>query len=147
MIFINVKKKFTYGLCLSVQVFYPFLLCKSGLNQAKKKRAFPNTTYQILIIKTLKQPGIIVEKTANFPIMLVCNPSTYMVLPAGVSSYLKHRVFKYGDTPAGRTIYVERLRTNIIGELAVSNFLHIHQARSPVIRTEYVEVQEIGKVS
>ena len=49
--------------------------------------------------------------------------------------------------PAGSTIYVDELQTNINGELAVSDFLHIHQARSPVIRTEYVEVQEIGKLS
>ena len=55
--------------------------------------------------------------------------------------------FKYGDMPAGRTMYVDGLQTNIIRELAVSDFLHIHQARTPVIRTEYVEVQEIGKVS
>ena len=49
--------------------------------------------------------------------------------------------------PAGRTIYVDGLQTNIIRELAVLDFLHIHQARTPVIRTKYVEVQEIGKVS
>ena len=55
--------------------------------------------------------------------------------------------FKYGDMPAGRTMYVDGLQTNIIRELSVSDFLHIHQARTPVIRTEYVEVQEIGKVS
>ena len=44
-------------------------------------------------------------------------------------------------------MYVDGLQTNIIGELSVADFLHIHQARSPVIRTEYVEVQEIFRVS
>ena len=44
-------------------------------------------------------------------------------------------------------MYVDGLQSNIIGEFAVSDFLHIHQARTPVIRSEYVEVQEIDKVS
>ena len=44
--------------------------------------------------------------------------------------------FKYADMPAGRTIYVDGLQTNIIGELGASDFLHIHQARNPVVRTE-----------
>ena len=54
---------------------------------------------------------------------------------------------KYACTPVGRTIYVDGLHTNIIGEFSVDEFLKINQARSPVIRTEYVEVQEINKVS
>ena len=50
--------------------------------------------------------------------------------------------FKYADMPAGRTIYVDWLKTNIIRELALSDFIHIH----PVVRTVYIEVHEIGKV-
>ena len=48
---------------------------------------------------------------------------------------------------AGKTIYVDGLQTNTIGELAISDFLHIHQARNPLVGNEYIEVQEIGKVS
>ena len=39
--------------------------------------------------------------------------------------------FKYSDMPAGKTIYVDMLQTNIIGSLAVP----------------YIEVQEIGQIS
>ena len=48
---------------------------------------------------------------------------------------------------AGKTIYVDGLRTNIMGSLALSEFIHIHQAQTPVIHTEYVEVLKIGQVS
>ena len=44
--------------------------------------------------------------------------------------FLNSLCFKYRDTPAGSTIYVDELQTNIIGELAASDFLDIHQARS-----------------
>ena len=49
--------------------------------------------------------------------------------------------------PAGKIIYVDGLQKNIIVELAISDFIHIHQAMNPMVRTEYVEVHEIGKVS
>ena len=49
--------------------------------------------------------------------------------------------------PAGKIIYVDGLQKNIIVELAVSDFIHIHQAMNPMVRTEYVEVHEIGIVS
>ena len=61
--------------------------------------------------------------------------------------FLSSLCFKYGYTPPGRTIYVDGLHTNIIGEFSVDEFLNIRQERSPVIRNEYVEVQEIDKVS
>ena len=54
--------------------------------------------------------------------------------------------FTYCDMSAGKTIYVDGLQTNIIGSLAVSDFIHIHQAQTPVIRTENIEVHEIGQV-
>ena len=41
-------------------------------------------------------------------------------------SFFNNICFKYSDMPAGKTIYVHRLQTNIIGELAVSDFIHIH---------------------
>ena len=48
---------------------------------------------------------------------------------------------------AGKTIYVNGLQTNIIGSLAVFDFIHIHQGQTPVIHTEYIEVHKIGQVS
>ena len=42
-------------------------------------------------------------------------------------------------------IYEDSLYTNIIGEFALDKFLKENQVRSPVVRTEYVEVQEINK--
>ena len=54
---------------------------------------------------------------------------------------------KYSGTLGGRTIYEDGLYTNIIGEFALDKFLKVKQVRSPVVRTEYVEVQEINMVS
>ena len=41
-------------------------------------------------------PDVYEEKsdTTNSLIILVCNPSTYMALPAGISPYLKQREWK-----------------------------------------------------
>ena len=50
-------------------------------------------------------------------------------------------------TSGGRTIYEDSLYTNIIGEFSLDDFLKENQVRSPVVRTEYVEVQEINMVS
>ena len=47
---------------------------------------------------------------------------------------------------AGKMIYVDGLQTNIIGSLAVSDFIYIHQAQNPVVCTEYIEVHEIGQI-
>ena len=38
-------------------------------------------------------------------------------------SFLNSLYFKYGYTPTGRTIYVDGLHTNIIGEFSVDEFL------------------------
>ena len=54
---------------------------------------------------------------------------------------------KYSGTSAGLTIYEDSLRTNIIGEFSLNDFLKEDQVRSPVVRKEYVEVQEINMVS
>ena len=54
---------------------------------------------------------------------------------------------KYSGTSAGLTIYEDSLRTNIIGEFSLKDFLKENQVRSPVVRTEYAEVQEIDRVS
>ena len=53
---------------------------------------------------------------------------------------------KYSGTSAGLTIYEDSLRTNII-EFLLKEFLKENQIRSPVVRTEYAEVQEIDRVS
>ena len=47
----------------------------------------------------------------------------------------------------GQTIYEDSLYTNIIGEFSLDVFLKENQVRSPVVRTEYIEVQEINMVS
>ena len=54
---------------------------------------------------------------------------------------------KYSGKSAGLTIYEDSLRTNIIGEFSLKEFLKDNQARSPVVLTEYAEVQEINGVS
>ena len=61
--------------------------------------------------------------------------------------FLDSLCLKYACTLGGRTIYVDGLYTNIIGEFSLDEFLKVNQVRCPVIRTEYVEVQEINKVS
>ena len=54
---------------------------------------------------------------------------------------------KYSGKSAGLTIYEDSLRTNIIGEFSLKEFLKVNQVRSPIVRTEYAEVQEINRVS
>ena len=54
---------------------------------------------------------------------------------------------KCSGTSAGLTIYEDSLRTNIIGEFSLNEFLKENQVRSPVVRKEYVELQEINRVS
>ena len=54
---------------------------------------------------------------------------------------------KYSDMPAGKTIYVDGLQSNIVGSLIIPEYVHIHQSNSPVVRTEYIEVQEISQIS
>ena len=53
---------------------------------------------------------------------------------------------KYSGTSTGLTIYEDSLRTNIIGEFSLMDFLKENQVRSPVVRTEYIEIQEINRV-
>ena len=54
---------------------------------------------------------------------------------------------KHSGKPAGLTIYEDSLRTNIIGEFSLKEFLKDNQAKSPTLRTEYAEVQEINRAS
>jgi hypothetical protein len=54
---------------------------------------------------------------------------------------------KHSSKPGGLTIYEDSLRTNIIGELSLKEFLTDNQAKSPTVRTAYAEVQEINRVS
>ena len=61
--------------------------------------------------------------------------------------YLDVLCVKYSGKSAGLTIYEDSLRTNIIGEFSLKEFLKENQVRSPVVRTENAEVQEINRVS
>ena len=54
---------------------------------------------------------------------------------------------KHSSKPGGLTIYKDSLRTNIIGELSLKEFLKDNQAKNPTVRTAYAEVQEINRVS
>ena len=54
---------------------------------------------------------------------------------------------KYSGMSAGLTIYEDSLYTNIISEFSLKDFLKENQIRSPVVRTQYAEVQEIDMVS
>ena len=49
--------------------------------------------------------------------------------------------------PAGKHIYVRALHNNIIGNLSISQYVHINQGNTPVVRTKYVEVQDLDLVS
>ena len=53
--------------------------------------------------------------------------------------------FKYADMPAGKHIHVRE--QNVIGSLSIPQYVHIHQGNSPIVRTEYAEIQDIGLVS
>ena len=54
---------------------------------------------------------------------------------------------KYLGISGGLTIYEDSLFTNIISEFSLNDFFKENQIRSPVVRTEYAEVQEINMVS
>ena len=54
---------------------------------------------------------------------------------------------KYLGISAGLTIYEDSLYTNIIGEFLLNEFLKENQIRSPLVRKEYAEIQEINMVS
>ena len=53
--------------------------------------------------------------------------------------------FKYADMPAGKHIHVRE--QNVIGSLSIPQYIHNHQGNSPIVRTEYTEVQDLGMVS
>ena len=55
--------------------------------------------------------------------------------------------FKYANIPAVKHIYVRELQQNIIGSLSIPQYVHNHQGNSPIVRTEYTEVQDLGLVS
>ena len=55
--------------------------------------------------------------------------------------------FKYSVMPAGKHIYVNGLHSNIVGSLSIPQYVHIYQSNSPVVRSEYIEVQEIDQIS
>ena len=54
---------------------------------------------------------------------------------------------KYSGKSAGMTIYEDSLRTNIISEFLLNDFLKENQIRGPVVRKEYAEVQDINMIS
>ena len=54
---------------------------------------------------------------------------------------------KYGGQPQGLIMYDDRLKTNIIGEFSVEEFLTEHQSSEPAVRRQYTEVQDIDRVS
>ena len=53
----------------------------------------------------------------------------------------------HSSKPGNITLYEDRLRTNIIGELSLKHFLKDNKVKKPVVRRAYTEVQEIDKVS
>ena len=55
---------------------------------------------------------------------------------------------KYGGQPQGLLMYDDRIKTNIIGEFSVEEFLKEHQRSEPAaVRRQYTEVQDIDRVS
>ena len=44
-------------------------------------------------------------------------------------------------------MYDDRLKTNIIGEFSVDEFLREHQSSEPAVRRQYFEVQDIDQIS
>lgn len=53
----------------------------------------------------------------------------------------------HSSKPGNITLYEDRLRTNIIGELSLKYYLKENQGKNPVVRRVYAEVQEIDRVS
>ena len=53
----------------------------------------------------------------------------------------------HSSKPGNITLYEDRLRTNIIGELSLKHYLKDNKGKKPVVRRAYTEVQEIDKVS
>ena len=53
----------------------------------------------------------------------------------------------HSSKPGAITLYEDRLRTNIIGELGLKQFLKDNRGKKPVVRRSYTEVLEIDKVS
>ena len=54
---------------------------------------------------------------------------------------------KHSSKPGNITLYEDRLRTNIIGELSLKYYLKDNQGKNPVVRRAYAEVQENDGVS
>ena len=48
---------------------------------------------------------------------------------------------------AGKQIFVKKFEPNLIGSLSVPQNIASHQSNSPVVRTEYCELEDIGLVS
>ena len=60
-------------------------------------------------------------------------------------SFMDTLCFRYEDMPAaGKHIYMRELQQNIKGSLSIPQYVHIHQGNSPVVRTEYAEIQDLG---
>ena len=55
--------------------------------------------------------------------------------------------FKYVDMPAGKHIFVKELEHNFICNVSVPQYIATHQSSTPVIRTEFCKLQDIGLVS
>ena len=53
----------------------------------------------------------------------------------------------HSSKPGAITLYEDRSRTNIIGELGLKQFLIDNKGKKPVVRRSYTEVLEIDKVS
>ena len=48
--------------------------------------------------------------------------------------------------PTGKHIYIRNLHNNIIGSLSIPQYVHFHQGNTPVVRTKYIEVQDLDLV-
>ena len=55
--------------------------------------------------------------------------------------------FKYATIAGGKHILVKKLEVNLIGSLSVPQYVAYHQGNSPIVRTEYYELEAIGLVS
>ena len=75
------------------------------------------------------------------------NPSTPMDGTTIGECFLDVLCVNYSGKSAGLSIYEDSLRTNIIGEFSLKEFLKDNQARSPVVQTGYAEVQEMNRDS
>ena len=78
---------------------------------------------------------------------LLSSPNAPTEEPSIGESLLDAICIEHSSKPGNITLYEDRLRNNIIGELSLEYYLKGNQGKKPVVRRAYTELQEIDTVS